>query len=112
MRNGDPAAFPWRHVERELSRARSARRALPFVAAAAVGGAAIAAMASRSPAGLLLLLPGVLAAGFVWMLGVPRCPSCGGSLFRRGERPGSAADPRPTDVERARRCPRCGARFG
>jgi hypothetical protein len=110
MRGGEPG-HPWRHVERELSRARSARRALPFVAAAAAGGAALAAVASRSAAGLALLLPGVLAGAFVWLLGVPRCPSCGGSLFRRGERPGSAAAPRPTNVERSRRCPRCGARF-
>jgi hypothetical protein len=111
VRTGDPATFRWREVERELARARGARRALPFVAAAAAGAAAIAAVAARSPAALALLLPGLVAAAFVWMMGVPRCPSCGGSLFRRGERPGSAGDPRPTEVERARRCPRCATCF-
>jgi len=111
MRGGESGPFRWGEVERELARARGARRALPFVAAAAAGAAAIAVMAARSPAALALLLPGVVAAAFVWMMGVPRCPSCGGSLFRRGERPGSAGAPRPTEVERARRCPRCGSRF-
>jgi hypothetical protein len=111
MRDHDPATHRWRDVERELARARGARRALPFVAAAAAGAAAIAATAARSPAALALLLPGAVGAVFVWMMGVPRCPSCGGSLFRRGERPGSAGAPRPTEVERTRRCPRCASRF-
>jgi len=102
----------WPHVERELQRARGARRALVFVAAAVAGAAALVGVAARSlPAAVGMLLPGAVLAVFVWALGVPRCPECGASLLRRGERPGSAAHPRPVEVERARRCPRCAARF-
>jgi hypothetical protein len=100
----------WRDVERELQRARGARRAVPFVVAGAVGAAAIAAVAGGSAgAAVAPLALGLVAIAFVWSMGVPRCPSCGGSLFRRGERPGSAGRPRETEVERTRRCPRCSA---
>lgn len=102
----------WSHVERELQRARGARRALVFVAAAVAGAAALVGVASASLRGAaLMLLPGALLAALVWVLGVPRCPECGASLLGRGERPGSAARPRTVDVERTRRCPRCSARF-
>jgi rubredoxin len=97
-------------VERELQRARAARRALLFVALAAAGAVLLVGVATgsaRAAAGMLV--PGAALAVFVAALGVPRCPRCGGSLFRRGERPGSAGRPRQVEVERTRRCPRCGA---
>jgi hypothetical protein len=107
------SATAWQQVQRELQRARGARRALPFVALATLGAAALAGVTARSAgAGLALLAPGAIAGAFVWFLGVPRCPACGGALFRRGERPGSAGNPRPTEVERTRRCPRCGVSLG
>lgn len=97
-------------VERELQRARAARRALLFVALATVGAVLLVGFATRSArAGAGMLVPGALAALFVWALGIPRCPACGGSLVRRGERPGSAGRPRQVEVERTHRCPRCGA---
>ena len=37
---------------------------------------------------------------FMVVLVFPRCPSCGSSLWRRGERPGSPGKPTPTEVER------------
>lgn len=99
-------------VERELQRARSARRYLPWVLATAVGAAALAAMAARSVrAGAGMLIPGLAFGLFVALLVRPRCPSCGASLWRRGERPGPASKPNPTEVERTRRCPSCGTTF-
>ncbi len=102
----------FRSVERELSRARSARRAVPFAAGSALAAAALVGLVARSlGAALAALGLGLLFALFAGLAAVPRCPACGGSLWRRGERPGSAASPRPTRVERERRCPRCGAGF-
>jgi hypothetical protein len=103
---------PWREVERELSRARSARRLIPFAAASAALVAALTAWVTRSwRSGLLLLAPGALFLLFAAAASVPRCPGCGASLWQRGEGPGSAASRRPTQVERERHCRRCGARF-
>jgi len=103
---------PFRLVERELQRARAARRYLPWVLTTALGVAALVAIAARSPrAGAGMLIPGLAFGLFVGVLVVPRCPACGGSLWRRGERPGSAARPSPTEVERTRRCPACGVTF-
>lgn len=99
-------------VERELQRARSARRYLPWVLTTAVGVAALTGIAARSPSAAIgMLIPGLGFGLFVLTLVVPRCPSCGGSLWRRGERPGSAAKPTPTEVERTQRCPACGVTF-
>ncbi len=104
---------PFAAVQREIQRARAARRALLFVALAAAGAMVLVGSATRSPrAAAGMLVPGALLALFVWALGVPRCPRCGGSLFRRGERPGSAGRPRQVEVERTKRCPRCGASLG
>jgi hypothetical protein len=102
----------WREVERELARARSARRVLPFAAGSALLLAALAGWATLSwrPA-ILLLAPGALFALFAAAAAVPRCPCCGRSLWGRGERPGPAGSPRLTRVERDRRCPRCGEPF-
>src|SRR5512145_1192585 len=99
-------------VERELQRARSARRYLPWVLTTALGVAAITGAAARSVrAGAGMLIPGLGFGLFVLTLVTPRCPSCGGSLWRRGERPGPASKPSPTEVERTRRCPSCGVDF-
>jgi hypothetical protein len=97
----------WAGVERELSRARSARRVIPWVLLGALGGAALVAVAARSiAAGLPILVPGIAAALFTWMMGIARCPACGASLLRRGEARAS-----PAEVSRTHRCPHCGARF-
>ena len=104
--------FRFDQVERELQRARAARRYLPWVLTTAVGVAALAGIAARDPrAAAGMFVPGLALGVFVLTLVVPRCPACGASLWRRGERPGSAARPNPTEVERTRRCPSCGASF-
>ncbi len=108
---GEPAP-QWRHVERELQRSRSARRLWPFLLVSAAAAAALVGVVAGSPtAGLAVLLPGVLLFAFLFLTSIPRCPCCGGSLWLRGERPGPADAPRPTCVERERRCPRCGTGF-
>jgi len=100
-------------VQRELQRARAARRYLPWVATTAVGVAALAGIAARElRAAAGMLVPGLAFGLFVALLVVPRCPSCGSSLWRRGERPGPPSKPNPTEVERTRRCPACGTTFG
>jgi hypothetical protein len=100
----------WAGVERELSRARSARRVIPWVLLSALGGAALVAVAARSIAAALpILVPGIAAALFTWMMGIARCPACGASLLRPGEARASSAA--PAEVSRTHRCPRCGARF-
>jgi hypothetical protein len=102
----------WRHVERELPRSRAARRLWPFLLTSAIAAAALVGLVSRSlQAGLAVLAPGALLFAFLVLTSIPRCPFCGGSLWRRGERPGPAGAPRPTRVERERRCPRCGKGF-
>jgi hypothetical protein len=112
MWRAPPAPARWTAVQQELQRARGARRALPFAAAStAMAGALVGFVAGSWRAGLAMLLPGALLLVFVAAHAVPRCPACGGGLWRRGERPGPAGKPRPTDVERSRRCPRCGATF-
>jgi hypothetical protein len=111
-----PAPEPapqWRHVERELQRSRAARRLWPFLLVSAVAAAALVGLVSGSlEAGVAVLVPGALLFAFLVLTSIPRCPACGGSLWRRGERPGPAGAPRPTQVERERRCPRCGKEFG
>lgn len=104
--------YSFAQVERELQRARSARRYLPWVLTTALGAAALAGAASRDlRAAAGMLVPGLAFGLFVAALVFPRCPACGASLWRRGERPGPASKPNPTEVERRRRCPSCGATF-
>jgi hypothetical protein len=92
------APVPRDAVERELSRARGARRMLPWAALTAVGGAAIglAAGGGARGAGALFAL-GLGFALFLWVMSVPRCPSCGARL--------------PGGRVRLEACPRCRARF-
>jgi hypothetical protein len=99
-------------VERELQRARAARRYLPWVLTTAGGVAALTGIAARDlRAAAGMFVPGLAFGVFVLTLVVPRCPACGASLWRRGERPGSAGKPKPTEVERTHRCPSCGVAF-
>ncbi len=85
-------------VERELSRARGARRMLPWAALTAVGGAAIGFAAGGGAKGAAALFAlGLVFALFLWTTAVPRCPACGARL--RGGR------------ARLEACPGCGARF-
>lgn len=109
---GSEPAPQWRHVQRELQRSRSARRLWPFLLLSAAGAAALVGLVSGSlRAGLAMLAPGALLFALLALTSIPRCPACGGSLWLRDERPGPAGSPRPTRVERERRCPRCGAGF-
>jgi len=108
-----PAGPPrWEHVHRELQRARGARRLVPWTAVSALLAAGFVSFAAQSPrAGLPMLVAGGVLTLLVWSLSRPRCPACGATLWRRGERPGPPTAPRPTQVERDRRCPRCGVAF-
>jgi len=100
-------------VERELQRARAVRRYLPWVLSTAVGVAALVGIAARDlRAAAGMLLPGFGFGLYALALVTPRCPSCGASLWRRGERPGAPSKPNPTEVERTHRCPSCGVTFG
>jgi hypothetical protein len=99
-------------IERELQRARAARRYLPWVLTTALGVAALAGIAARElSAAVGMFVPGLGFGLFVLALIFPRCPSCGASLWRRGERPGPPSKPNPTEVERTHRCPSCGTAF-
>jgi len=111
-RRPEPGPARFRQVEQELQRARAARRLAPWAAGSALVAAALVGLVAGSlRAALAILAPGAVLLLFVLALAVPRCPGCGGSLWRRGERPGPAGKPRPTEVERTRRCPRCGHAF-
>jgi hypothetical protein len=111
-RRPEPGPARFRQVEQELQRARAARRLVPYAAGSALIAAALVGLVAGSArAALTMLAPGALLLVFVLALAVPRCPGCGRSLWRRGERPGPAGRPRPTEVERTRRCPRCGEAF-
>ncbi len=85
-------------LDRELSRARSARRMLPWAALTAVGGAAIGLVAGGgAKAAAVLFALGLGFALFVWATAIPRCPACGGRL--------------PAGRARLDACPACRARF-
>lgn len=88
-------------VERELARARGARRLLPWAVLGALGGAAIglAAGGGLRGAGTLFVL-GLLFALFLWVTSIPRCPACGARLRA------------PSGAGRLESCPRCRARYG
>jgi hypothetical protein len=85
-------------VERELARARGARKMLPWTALTAVGGAAIGWVAGGGARGAAALFAvGLVFAAFLWTTAVARCPACGARLPRGGGR---------LDA-----CPGCGARY-
>jgi hypothetical protein len=85
-------------VDRELARARGARRMLPWAALTAFGGAALGLAAGGGAKGAAVLFAlGLLFALFLWTTSVPRCPACGSRL--------------PADRARLEGCPGCRARF-
>jgi hypothetical protein len=81
-------------VERELARARGARRLLPWAALSALAGAVIGLVAGGGVrAAGALLAAGLLFAAFLWTASTARCPACGAGLSGQGA---------PPDA-----CPRC-----
>ncbi len=85
-------------VDRELSRARGARKMLPWTALTAVGGAALGLVAGGGARGAAALFAlGLVFALFLWTTSVPRCPACGSRL--------------PASRARLESCPGCRARF-
>ena len=85
-------------VERELARARGARRLLPWAALSAVAGAVIGFVAGGGlRAAGALLVAGLLFAAFLWTASTARCPACGAGL------PGERVPPEA--------CPRCRTPF-
>jgi predicted RNA-binding Zn-ribbon protein involved in translation (DUF1610 family) len=108
-----PPPTGWEHVRRELQRARGARRLVPWALLSAFLGWSMVSVAARSfRAGLPLLAAGLLFALVIRALSVPHCPTCGKNLWVRGERPGPPTAPVPTQVEREKKCPRCGVALG
>lgn len=85
-------------VDRELSRARGARRMLPWTLLTAVGGGAIGLAAGGGARGAAALFAvGLLFALFLWTTAAARCPACGARL--------------PRDGGRLDACPGCRARW-
>jgi hypothetical protein len=88
-------------VDRELARALSARRLLPWTFLSALGGGAIGWVAGGGPrAGAAIAAAGLLFVLFLWTTAIARCPACGTPLKRAG-----AAGGRPGS------CPSCQTRF-
>jgi hypothetical protein len=85
-------------VDRELARARGARRMLPWAALTGVGGGAIGLAAGGGAKGAAVLFAlGLVFALFLWTTSVARCPACGARL--------------PAGRARLDACPACRARF-
>ena len=89
-------------MERELARARGARRLLPWALLSALGGGAIGWIAGGGPrAGATIAAAGLLFVLFLWTTAVARCPVCGARLPRASGAAGG----------RVESCPACHARF-
>jgi hypothetical protein len=98
-------------VDREIARAHSARRMLPWTVATAAGGAAIALAAGGGVSSAATLLAvGLVFTLFLWTVSVARCPACGAPLARRRGRP-SPQGTGSAEAERIRSCPGCLERF-
>jgi hypothetical protein len=83
---------------------------VPWALFSGILGFAMLALAARNwRAGMPLLLGALVFTAVIRALAVPHCPACAKSLWLRGERPGPPTAPVPTQAERERRCPRCGA---
>lgn len=93
-----PPSSP-KDVERELARARGARRMLPWAVASALAAGALVGSAGAGWKGALVIaLVGLVFAAFTAAAAVARCPSCGAPLSdRAGRAPG---------------CPSCRVRQG
>ncbi|HEX9306365.1 MAG TPA: hypothetical protein VF894_02665 [Anaeromyxobacter sp.] len=99
-----------RDVERELARARGARRLLPWAFVTAAGGGLLALAAGGGARGAAALAAvGLVFALFLWTTSVPRCPVCGAPL-RKDARPGPKGAG-PAAMVRVESCPRCRTRF-
>jgi hypothetical protein len=99
-------------VEREVARARGARRLLPWSLATAAGGGLLAFAAGGGlRAALTLAAIGLLFAAFLWTMSIARCPACGAPLPSPPRRPDPQGAAGPAVVERFESCPRCRARF-
>lgn len=86
-----------RDVERELARARGARRLLPWALLTALAAGSLAFAAGGGlRGGATIAAVGLLFTLFVWTTSIARCPGCGARL-RASERPHA--------------CPGCGLRY-
>ncbi len=95
-----------RDVDRELARARGARRLLPWALVSALSGGAIAWVAGGGPrAGAALAAVGLVFVLFLWTMAIARCPACGAPLPGGRVRGDGAGGARPES------CPACRARF-
>lgn len=96
-----------RDVDRELARARGARRLLPWVLVSSLGAGAIAWVAGGGlKAGASVAALGVVFVLIVWTTSIARCPACGARLPRGRHRgTGVPAGERPES------CPSCRTRF-
>ncbi len=104
-------ARPLRDLQRELARARGARRLLPWAVATAAGGGLLAFAAGGGARGAAALAAvGLLFALFLWTTSIARCPACGARL-RSEKRPSPRGGAGPAAVERPESCPRCRTRF-
>jgi len=100
-----------REVERELARARGARRLLPWALVTAAGGGLLGIAAGGGARGAAVLVAlGLFFALFLWTTSVARCPACGAPL-RKDERPGPRGGMGPAAAERVESCPRCRTHF-
>ncbi len=100
-----------RDVERELARARGARRLLPWAIVTVAGGGLIPLVAGGGPrAAASLAAVGLLFALFLWTMSIARCPACGAPLGR-GKRPDPQGPTGPAGAERLESCPRCRTRY-
>ncbi|GAO05318.1 hypothetical protein [Anaeromyxobacter sp. PSR-1] len=99
-------------LERERSRARGARRLLPWAVASAIAAGLLVGTAGAGwRGGVAVAGVGLLFAAFAAAASVARCPSCGAPLRRESDRPAPGGRPGPADPVREQHCARCGARF-
>lgn len=93
-------------MDRELARARGARRLLPWVLVSSLGAGAIAWVAGGGlRGGAAVAALGIVFAVIVWTTSIARCPSCGAPLRRGTYRGGGEGADRPES------CPSCRTRF-
>jgi hypothetical protein len=95
-------------LARERTRARAARKLLPWAFASVAAAGLLVYVAGGGWKGALgIFAPGLLFVVFAWSASVARCPGCGTRLPRVEKGTGPAAAPGPVDVEDERGCPRC-----
>jgi hypothetical protein len=110
-RGAEPLEVRARDVAKEIARARSARRLLPWAIVTAAGGGAIAFAAGGGARGAVVASAvGLLFALFLLATAVARCPACGGRL-PDARRPGPKRASGPAGVDAPASCPRCRTRF-